>query len=32
LVGALASYGGRQRRFGGGRYDDKQQLRAVVSD
>ena len=32
LFEALASYGGRQRRFGGGHYDDKKPLRAVVSD
>ncbi len=32
LFDALASFERRQRRFGGGRYDDKQPLHAVVSD
>ena len=32
LFDALASFERRQRRFGGGRYDDKQALHAVVSD
>jgi undecaprenyl diphosphate synthase len=32
LFDALASFERRQRRFGGGRYDGKQPLHAVVSD
>ena len=32
LFDALASFERRQRRFGGGRYDDKQPLHAVSSD
>ena len=32
LAGAIAYFRGRQRRFGGGHYDNEQPLRVVVSD